>query len=411
MSEDGSKVARWGGRWGLIVFLWVAFALAYMARQSLYSIFPVLRSELGFTEMQLALTTTVFGWVYGVANAFGGGVADRVSKQRLIAASLLCSGAALALTGLASTPEWLLAGRSLMGLAQSFYVPAALALIGTMHGPETRARAIALHSTGQSVGVMAGGYYGAAGAESLGWRAMLWGLAGVTAAYALVLRLVLREAGPAAAAPAADGPPAPRTSFFRMLAIPSYALICLCAVAVGSNVWTLYTWLPDILHARFQLPMTQAAVAATTAIEVPMITGMFLGACLGDWVATRYRRGRLAVMVGGLLLACGCFYGIGAGESLAQVQAATALYAIFKGFYSANYIAFAFEVVPEDCRGLAVGSVNMISALGGTLAPLLVGALRPAYGTLFVFSALSLFGMLCALTLGVAGSRAGRKGE
>jgi hypothetical protein len=41
----------------------------------------------------------------------------------------------------------------------------------------------------------------------------------------------------------------------------------------------------------------------------------------------------------------------------------------------------------------------------------LVGALRPAYGTLFVFSALSLFGMLCALTLGVAGSRAGRKGE
>jgi len=73
MSEDGSKVARWGGRWGLIVFLWVAFALAYMARQSLYSIFPVLRAELGFTEMQLALTTTVFGWVYGVANAFGGG--------------------------------------------------------------------------------------------------------------------------------------------------------------------------------------------------------------------------------------------------------------------------------------------------------------------------------------------------
>jgi len=117
MSEDGSKVARWGSRWGLIVFLWVAFALAYMARQSLYSIFPVLRAELGFTEMQLALTTTVFGWVYGVANAFGGGVADRVSKQRLIAASLLCSAGALALTGLASTPEWLLAGRSLMGLA------------------------------------------------------------------------------------------------------------------------------------------------------------------------------------------------------------------------------------------------------------------------------------------------------
>jgi MFS family permease len=187
--------------------------------------------------------------------------------------------------------------------------------------------------------------------------------------------------------------------------------VCLCAVAVGSNVWTLYTWLPDILHTRFQLPMTQAAVAATTAIEVPMILGMFLGACLGDWVAPRYRGGRLAVMVSGLLLACGSFYWIGAGSVLQEVQIATAAYAIFKGFYSANYIAFAFEVLPADCRGLAVGTVNMISALGGTLAPLLVGALRPAHGTVFVFGVLSLFGVLCALTLGVAGRRAVRQGE
>lgn len=398
-----------GGRWIPIGFLWAAFCLAYMARQSLYSIFPVLRSELGFSEVQLALTTTVFGWVYGISNAFGGGVADRVSKPRLIAASLLFWAAALALTGFASTPEWLLAGRSLMGFAQSFYVPAALALIGTMHGPETRARAITLHSTGQSVGVMAGGYYGAAVSESTGWRTMLWMLAGVTAVYALVVRLVLRGDAPVTSSAVSSS--APRTGFLRMLSIPAYALICLCAIAVGSNVWTLYTWLPDILHSRFQLPMTEAAVAATTALEVPMIAGMFLGAFLGDRVATVHRRGRLMVMVGGLALACAAFYWIAAGETLLQVRIATALYSVFKGFYTANYVAFAFDVVPEDCRGLAVGSINMVSAFGGTLAPLLLGALRPAYGTVAVFGAISIFGIACALTLGVAGSRTLRTGD
>lgn len=396
------------GRWIPIGFLWAAFCLAYMARQSLYSIFPVLRAELGFSEVQLALTTTVFGWVYGISNALGGGVADRVSKAGLIAASLLLWAAALALTGFASTPEWLLAGRSLMGFAQSFYVPAALALIGGLHGADTRARAITLHSTGQSAGVIAGGYYGAAVGESLGWRPMIWMLAAATAVYALIVRLVFRS-GPPEAVPTLSAP-GPGTSLRRLFAIPPYALVCLCAVAVGANVWTLYTWLPDLLHSRFRLPMTEAAVAATTALEVPMVAGLFLGAFLGDWVAQRHRLGRLAVMVCGLTLACAMFYWIAAGETLAEVRTATALYSVFKGFYTANYVAFAFDVVPAGCRGLAVGSVNMVSALGGTLAPLLLGALKPVYGTVAVFGAISIFGVICALTLGVAGRRTLRAG-
>ncbi len=391
-------------RWTPILFLWAAFGLAYMARQSLYSTFPLLRRELGFTEAQLGLTTTVFNWVYGIANALGGRVADRVSKRLVIVSSLVCWSLALLLTSAASSPAMLLAGRSLMGLAQSFYIPAALALIGSLHDSGTRSRAITLHGTGQSVGVMAGSYYGAAASESLGWRAMLWILAGITCLYALCLRFALRADSPPAASPSAGA--APRgLSLPQLFLIPTYTLVCLCAIAVGANVWMLYTWLPDLMRERFQLPMTEAAILATSTLEIPMVAGMFLGAFVGDWLARQWKIGRLYVMVAGLTLACLSFYGIAAGSTMLAVRIATATYALCKGFYTANYVACVFDLIPAESRGLGVGAINMISAFGGSLSPLLLGALRPYCSTAVIFGLMSAFGVTCALALAVVGHR------
>ncbi|MBL8213762.1 MAG: MFS transporter [Bryobacterales bacterium] len=402
-SSSSESNAGWG-RWTPIAFLWAAFCLAYMARQSLYSTFGLLRSELGFSEAQLGLTTTVFNWVYGISNALGGSVADRVSKRNVIAGSLVFWSISLVVTSAATSPGMLLAGRSLMGLAQSFYIPAALALIASLHDSGTRSRAITLHGTGQSVGVMAGAYYGAAVSGEVGWRAMLGMLAGFTCVYALVLRFGLRglvEPAPGGGSkPEAAGPGA---GLLRLFSIPTYALVCLCAVAVGANVWMLYTWLPDLLRERFQLPMTQAAVIATTSIEIPMMAGLFAGAFLGDWVSKRWRIGRLYVMVAGLLLACASFYGIAAGGTLFEVRLATGAYAVFKGFYTANYVACVFDLIPAESRGLGVGAINMISAFGGSLSPFLLGALKPYFSTVVAFGLMSAFGVACAMALAVAG--------
>lgn len=374
-----------------------------MARQSLYSTFGLLRSELGFSEAQLGLTTTVFNWVYGISNAVGGSVADRISKRNAIVGSLVFWSIALALTSAATSPGMLLVGRSLLGLAQSFYVPAALALIASLHDSGTRSRAITLHGTGQSVGVMTGAYYGAAVSGEVGWRAMLGMLAGFTCVYALVLRFGLRSVVEPAPAAAVKGDAGRGVGLLRLFSMPTYALVCLCAVAVGANVWMLYTWLPDLLRERFQLPITQAAVIATTSIEIPMIGGLFAGAFLGDWVAKRWKIGRLYVMVAGLLLACASFYGIAAGGTLFEVRLATGTYAAFKGFYTANYVACVFDLIPADSRGLGVGAINMISAFGGSLSPFLLGALKPYFSTVFVFGLMSAFGVACAMALAVAG--------
>ena len=82
--------------WLAPVYLCGAMFLAYVARQSLFSIFPILRSQLSFSEVQLGLTGTVFLWTYALANPFTGYLGDRFSKKKLIIASVIlwsgCTG-------------------------------------------------------------------------------------------------------------------------------------------------------------------------------------------------------------------------------------------------------------------------------------------------------------------------------
>ena len=68
----------------LLAFMWFAYFLNYCDRQAVFSMFPVLKSDLGFTDNQLGLVGASFLWVYGVGSFFAGQIGDNFSKRRLI---------------------------------------------------------------------------------------------------------------------------------------------------------------------------------------------------------------------------------------------------------------------------------------------------------------------------------------
>src|SRR5436309_12867679 len=79
--------------WLLVAFMWVAYFLNYSDRQVVFSIFPILKSELHFTDTQLGLTGSIFLWVYAICSPIAGQIGDRFSKRLLVVLSLiLCSG-------------------------------------------------------------------------------------------------------------------------------------------------------------------------------------------------------------------------------------------------------------------------------------------------------------------------------
>src|SRR6185436_20177248 len=135
--------------WGILAFLWIAYVLNYVDRQVVFSIFPVLRAELGFSDAQLGLSGTMFLWVYSLCMPVTGRIADVLRRDRIIITSLVLWSLATLGTGLSTSATSLLAWRAVVGVTESLYVPAALATIAMLHPGSTRSKALAIHSSAQ----------------------------------------------------------------------------------------------------------------------------------------------------------------------------------------------------------------------------------------------------------------------
>ncbi|HTY22677.1 MAG TPA: MFS transporter, partial [Desulfomonilaceae bacterium] len=124
--------------WWLVGFMWVAYLLNYGDRQVAFSIFPLLKTELNFSDTQLGLTGSLFLWVYAICSPIAGQIGDRFSKRTLVVLSLLLWSGVTFLTGLSHSASMLLACRALIGVTESLFIPAAIALTASAHGPQTR---------------------------------------------------------------------------------------------------------------------------------------------------------------------------------------------------------------------------------------------------------------------------------
>ena len=61
--------------YSLVAFLWIALCLNYVDRQMVFSIYPALRSDIGFSAVQLGLIGSVFTWVYSLSMPVAGWLA------------------------------------------------------------------------------------------------------------------------------------------------------------------------------------------------------------------------------------------------------------------------------------------------------------------------------------------------
>ena len=173
----------------LIVALLVPVALLnYLDRQMLATMkFSVMGDITDIqSEANWGRMLGQFKWVYAFLSPIGGYLADRYSRRLTICGSLFAWSAVTWWTGHVTSYSELLTARTLMGISEAFYIPAALALIADFHVGPTRSRAVGLHQMGIYFGIIIGGFSGyVADAPKLGWR---WGfdacgLAGM--AYAL----------------------------------------------------------------------------------------------------------------------------------------------------------------------------------------------------------------------------------
>src|SRR4051794_11726040 len=186
-------MARIDCKWQTVMVLFFVAGLNYADRTAISSVFPLVRADLGLSDVAMAAIGSVFLWAYALGSPAAGFVADRVSKSRLIFWSLLGWSSATVATAFVHDIRAMLVVRALLGLAECAYLPAAVALIADHHDPKTRATAMGIHLAGLNAGLIGGGFLCGYLGEHYGWRIDFLALGGSGFVLAVVVKLVLRD--------------------------------------------------------------------------------------------------------------------------------------------------------------------------------------------------------------------------
>ncbi len=381
--------------WIVVALLWPVALLNYLDRQMLAAMkFSVMQdiSDIAL-DANWGYMLGQFKWVYAFASPVGGYFADRFSRRTMIGASLFLWSAVTWATGHVTTYEELLWTRTLMGLSEAFYIPAALALIADYHTGPTRSRAVGVHQMAIYCGIILGGFSGyVADAPRFGWRFAfdLTGIAGVV--YAVPLWLLLRDA-PRAGDYVRSSSSLGNTAR-DLLKNPSFLLLVAYFTLPALAGWVVRDWMPAILKDKFDLGQGVAGVSATLYVNLASIGGAILGGWAADHWMRRSPRGRIFVSALGTSLFIPALFGVGNSGTLMMAIFFLALFGLGWGIFDCNNMPILTQIVRADRRATGYGIMNLVSISCGGFADWGFGALRDQRVSLTV-----IFGVFASLAL------------
>jgi len=369
--------------WLVVALLFPVALLNYLDRQMMaamkYSVMADIPSIA--TDANWGMMLGQFKWVYAILSPVGGYIADRFSRRYTICASLFVWSLVTWWTGHVKSYDELLWARSLMGVSEAFYIPAALALIANHHIGETRSRAVGFHQMGIYVGIMIGGFSGyVADAPTLGWRWAFDVTGAVGVIYALPLLWLLRDAPKRVLA--ADEAIVPPTSIGvaarELVSNRSFILLVLYFTLPALAGWVVKDWMPAILKDKFAIGQGKAGVSATLFVNIASLIGAFLGGWFADRWMRRSERGRIYTSALAMSLLIPSLFGVGNSGSLLVAVLFLVLFGLGWGAFDCNNMPILSQIVRPELRATGYGVMNLVSISCGGFADVAFGALRDA---------------------------------
>lgn len=121
-------------KWEVLALLWVAYLLNQADRQVFNVVLPLIREDLGLSDVAIGSIATVFNLFYAVLVPIGGLVGDRFSRKWIVTGSILFWSVATMFTGLCNGFVMLVLMRSVAtGGGEAFFGPANYSLLAQYH--------------------------------------------------------------------------------------------------------------------------------------------------------------------------------------------------------------------------------------------------------------------------------------
>lgn len=410
--DPGGERVRWTGEhpgssamishpWRLAWFLFFCAGLNYADRTALSSVIPPLRADIGITDAQLGVVGMLFLWSYALASPFVGNIADRFSRARIVTWSLVGWSVITILTGMVQSVGALYGLRIALGIAESFYLPAAVALLGAQHGPATRGKAMGLHMLGLNLGLVGGGAAAGLLAEHFGWRLGFWVLGGLGLVLAAFSTIMLGEKS----APSGEKQPLKpsktvvREAWAYCLRVPSFYCLLASAMAAGVASWIFLNWLPLFFAENYKMNLGAAGLAGVALYKAPVFVGIAIGGWLSDKVAVRNSRGRALIKGFSFIVSAPFLFLFMGAPTFAVVAVTMILSSTIRAIGLPSEHPIICEVIPAPYRSTAVGIFNTCGSAAGGLGVLLAGIFKKDLGLNVIFGASSFIYVIAGILM------------
>jgi predicted MFS family arabinose efflux permease len=283
--------------------------------------------------------------------------------------------------------------RVLLGLIESLYLPAALALVAEYHDFATRAKAQSMLSVGQYLGMVAGGTLAGYLGEQHGWRSPMYVLGGTGLALAVVCWLFLPR-GAVQADPESPQERSREVSFLQglgsLLRIPSFGVLAGGGVLTAIGAWIFINWLPLYFRENFGSSLAEAGFLGSSLVSVSAAVSQLFGGAISDKVAKKGVHRRLWMNAILILAAAPTLLTFVVTANRTAVMVALVLYSAFRNAGDLNLIPLLCDVAGKERMSIAIGVTNMLNTFVGGAGILAAGFLKSGFGLTSVFTGIAL---------------------
>lgn len=358
--------------WYSMSILYLLYFFDYAARLVISPLFPYLKKDLGLTDPQLGMLSSVVLAGVCILSMPMAAFIDRWQRSKTLSIVAVVWSIASVGTGLSTTFSQILTSRAAVGIGEAGFSSGGAALISAMFTRTKRAMMIGIWNTSMTAGAAFGLMTGGIIATKYGWQMAFYAVGipgiilGIMAWFMPDYKNVSREKD--AAALSFWG------AFKGVLTIKS--LVCLFfACGLGAVLLQTQLYWTSSFFVRF---MGMTPKEAGTINGYMMFVGFIsypLSGYLADRWAAKDLRGRLKFCAIMQVFACvTCAAGV-----MVKSIPLLALAFFFTGCIPSAQVAFTQEIVPMYNRATAYGGyVLTLYVLGGLWGPMLTGFVSAA---------------------------------
>lgn len=375
--------------WYVLGMLYAVYVMNMADRQILGILAEDVKRDLGLTDGQLGLLAgPAIAFCYAVLGIPMAFVADRANRIRFLTVCLTVWSVMTALGGRAGNLLELALTRVGVSVAEAGSTPTSVSLIADYFPPARRATAMAVLSSGSTLGILVSFALGGLLNEWLGWRHtfLAAGIPGV--ALAVILALTVREPVRGARDGVAAAPPL-SLSMFRTMGhlwrITLFRQAIVAAIFCNVCVFAVLSWMPAYAVRSFGVGSAEVGNVFGFGIAGLGGASMILAGVAADHFG-RHGMGRpLQVIAGVLVLSALCFGLCLLARDFASFAALFVLGYALLITNSPLILAVLQLKSPANMRAMATALMLLMIALCASVpAPMLVGygsdLLRPFAG-------------------------------